>query len=270
MTVLSALGGRPALISGAGSGIGEGLARHAALQAEMKVAIADIDADRAEQVAADLRLAGAETMAVPMDVTNSESVATGTARVVEEWGPIALLGCNAGVEFTGPLWEMTPAQWEGLQAVNVNGAFNLIHAAVPAMLEDGRPAHVLCVSSIGGISVAPLQTAYLVSKHAMRVMGQCLVEELTAAGSDIGVSILLPGAVRTRIFENAESTKTSVGDAHRLEMAEMLATQGLSPGEVAAITFDAINRGDLWIHTHPEISRTLITTHTHALGAGIV
>jgi NAD(P)-dependent dehydrogenase (short-subunit alcohol dehydrogenase family) len=268
MTTLDQLRGRVAVVSGSGSGIGEGLVRYAATQVAMPVAVTDVDGARAEAVAASLRADGADAHAWPLDVTDADAVRTVAAEILDRWGPPGLVGCNAGIEFTGPLWRMTPAQWAAVQSVNVNGVFNLAHAFVPAMIEDARPSHVLVTSSIGGLSTAPAQGAYLVSKHAVRVFAQCLQHDLEEISAPVGVSLLLPGAVDTAIFRDADGSAGD-GEAVRDTMRTLLADEGMSPGQVAEVAFAGIDQGRTWIHTHPDQSRALVDAHCATLSAGL-
>lgn len=263
------LRGRVAVISGAGSGIGEGLARHAAEHLGMLVVVTDVDEARADAVAAAITAAGGAAIARRVDVTDPADVKAMAGEVVGEHRAPALLVCNAGIEQTGRVWETDPAQWARVQDVNVNGAFALMRAFLPSMIEDGRRGHVLCTSSVGGISIGSDQAAYLVSKHAIRVLAQSLAADLEAASADIGVSVLLPGAVRTRIFEDAATTGTKASEEFRQALLTHLAEDGLTPAEVAALTFEALLAGRFWIHSHPEMSRQVLTGHTADLLGGL-
>ena len=118
MTRLEDLRGRVAVISGAGSGIGAGLARFASTGLGMTVVLADWDLTRAEEVAEGLRANGAVAVAVRMDVGDWTSVRHGADDVLAKWGVPAFLACNAGIEHTGLAWEVRPEDWERVQRVN--------------------------------------------------------------------------------------------------------------------------------------------------------
>jgi NAD(P)-dependent dehydrogenase (short-subunit alcohol dehydrogenase family) len=130
--------GKTAVITGAGSGIGAALARHAA-GLGMRLVLADVAEERLAEVAAEVG-GTAEILAVPTDVTNAAAVERLAARAYDELGPVRLLFNNAGIESTGPLWELTPQRWDLMMRVNVYGVFHGIHAFVPRMLADGGPA----------------------------------------------------------------------------------------------------------------------------------
>lgn len=263
------LAGRPIVVSGAGSGIGAALAYRAAVEHRMTAVVADVDAARAEQVAAAITGAGGKAQAHAVDVSDPASVDALRARALDAYGAPALLVCNAGVEMTGAVWETEPRDWQRVQAINVNGAFLMARAFLPAMLQTEQPGHVLCTSSIGGISIGAGQSAYLVSKHAIRVFAQTLAADLEAADARIGVSILLPGAVRTRIFDDAVSTGSAGADEMRSALASHLANDGITPEQVAEIAFAGILEGRRWIHTHPEMSEQVLSAHLADLTSGV-
>lgn len=249
-TTRSDLQGRVAVISGAGSGIGEGLARHAAAEYGMKVVVADVALERAESVAAGIRDTGGEATALSVDVADYGSVAALAESVQSSLGSPTLLACNAGIEMTGLLWETDPQAGERVQDINVNGAFHLMRAFLPGMLDRGERGHVLCTSSIGGLGFGANQAAYTVSKHAIRVLARSLEADLASVAADIGVSILLPGPVKTRIFDDALSTGSAQAEEYRAQLGAYLAGDGLTPDDVARLTFERITSGAKWIHPH--------------------
>ncbi|WP_182481446.1 SDR family NAD(P)-dependent oxidoreductase [Nocardioides immobilis] len=149
MTAAADLAGRLTVVSGAGGGIGAGLAREAVSRG-MKVLALDVDAARLAALAGSLPRDAVRTAVV--DVADAEAVAAAASEATAAWGPAALICCNAGIEFAGRTWDMTPDQWRRLQGINVDGAFHLLHAFLPATIADGRPGHVLVTSSVGGLS----------------------------------------------------------------------------------------------------------------------
>jgi NAD(P)-dependent dehydrogenase (short-subunit alcohol dehydrogenase family) len=250
--------GETAVITGAGSGIGAALARHAA-GLGMRLVLADVAEDRLQQVAGEVAGA-AEVLAVPTDVTDAVAVERLAARAYDELGPVRLLCNNAGIESTGPLWELTPQRWNLMMRVNVDGVFHGIHAFVPRMLAEGRPATIVNTSSIGGLSVGPFQGAYIASKFAVQALTECLSMELQAQGAPIAVSVVTPGPVATQIFEDAVALEGSSGvDGYRSTMRTMLRDEGMPPDEAAAIIFEGIAAGRFWIFTHPEMVKTVVT-----------
>jgi NAD(P)-dependent dehydrogenase (short-subunit alcohol dehydrogenase family) len=244
-------GGKTAVITGAGSGIGAALARHAA-GLGMRLVLADVSEERLEQVVGELAET-AEVLAVPTDVTSAAAV-EGLAARAYELGPVRLLFNNAGIESTGPLWELTPERWDLMMRVNLDGVFHGVHAFVPRMLADGGRAGIVNTSSIGGLSTGPFQGAYIASKFAVLALTECLYMELQAQGAPIAVSVVTPGPVATQIFEDAVALEGAPGaDGYRTFMRSMLRDQGMTPDEAAAIMFAGAAEERFWIFTHPDM-----------------
>jgi NAD(P)-dependent dehydrogenase (short-subunit alcohol dehydrogenase family) len=249
-------GGKTAVITGAGSGIGAALARHAS-GLGMQVVLADVAEERLEAVAEAIAGQG-QVVTVPTDVTDAAAVERLAARAYE-LGPVRLLFNNAGIESTGPLWELTPQRWDLMMKVNVYGVFHGIAAFVPRMLADGSPASIVNTSSIGGLSVGPFQGAYIASKFAVQALTECLFMELQAQQANIAVSVVTPGPVSTLIFEDAVALEGDATDAYRTTMRTMLRDQGMTPDQAAAIIFDAVAEERFWIFTHPEMMEEVVT-----------
>jgi NAD(P)-dependent dehydrogenase (short-subunit alcohol dehydrogenase family) len=250
--------GKTAVITGAGSGIGAALARHAA-GLGMRLVLADVAEQRLADIAAEVG-GTAEVLAVPTDVTSAEAVEQLAARAYDELGPVRLLFNNAGIESTGPLWALTPERWDLMMRVNVYGVFHGINAFVPRMLADGGPADIVNTSSIGGLSTGPFQGAYIASKFAVQALTECLHMELQAQGAAIAVSVVTPGPVATQIFEDAVALEGSPGlDEYRTTMRTMLHDQGMTPDQAASIIFEGVAAGRFWIFTHPEMVRHVVT-----------
>lgn len=265
MTARTDLAGRLAVVSGAGSGIGAGLAAEAVARG-MKVLALDVDADRLAALESSL---GADNVrGAVVDVSDPVAVARAAREAIDAWGPAALVCCNAGIEFAGRAWDMTPAQWRRLQGVNVDGAFHLVQAFLPSTIAEGRPAHVLMTSSVGGLAPGAGQAAYIVSKYAVRVLAQCLREDLAEAGHPIGVSVLLPGPVRTNIFADATAAGAS-GEGLRGSLASMLDEHGTDPREVAVLALDAVEGDRFWVHPHPDFSAAFIEAQHEELAGGL-
>ncbi len=184
-------GGKVAVVTGAASGIGGGIARQAAREG-MKVVLADVEAEplaASERGVADL---GAETLAVPTDVTSAEAVQALAAAAYDRFGAVHLLCNNAGVFQAGVVWERTRADWEWVMGVNFWGVLNGIQAFVPRMLEAGEPAHIVNTSSMAGVTTVAYSGPYVVSKFACAALTECLAHDMRAQGTNIGVSCLVP------------------------------------------------------------------------------
>ena len=181
MTASSTFGGGVAVITGAGAGIGAGLARHAS-QLGMTVVLADIDAAATAALRDEICATGGTAVDAVCDVRDAAAVQRLADRVFDEFGAVRLLVNNAGVEQFGYLWDTPLANWQRLVDVNINGVFHGIRAFLPRMMSSDAPAWVWNLSSIGGVAVVPLQAPYIMSKHAVLALTECLNLEVQAAG----------------------------------------------------------------------------------------
>ncbi|WP_207886372.1 SDR family NAD(P)-dependent oxidoreductase [Pseudomonas sp. 30_B] len=248
------IAGGVAVITGAGSGIGEGIARTAASRG-MKVVLADIAGDRAEAVAAEIRAQGGEALAVATDVSDATQLDRLAQRAYDAFGEVTLLVNNAGIEMLGYAWEIPAATWEKTLAINVLGVIQSVRAFAPRMIAAGKRAWIANVGSVGSLGMMPIQTSYMVSKHAVLSFSECLALEMELVGAPISVSCVLPGPVASRIFTDAVLGETGGhSDKHRSIMADMLRTHGLTPLQAGEIILDGIAAGDFWVPTHPEMA----------------
>jgi NADP-dependent 3-hydroxy acid dehydrogenase YdfG len=135
------LKGGVAVITGAGSGIGEGLARHAA-EIGMTVVLADIAKDRIDKVAADIVAEKGKALAVPTDVSKPEALEALADAAYNAFGEVRLLINNAGIETLGYTWEIPAATWDKTLGININGVVHGVRAFVPRMIAAGKPAFI--------------------------------------------------------------------------------------------------------------------------------
>jgi NAD(P)-dependent dehydrogenase (short-subunit alcohol dehydrogenase family) len=240
-----------AVITGAGSGIGAALALTAAA-AGMTVVLADIDAGRIDRVCAEIGAAGGAAVAIPTDVADPAALDQLAARTHEAFGDVRLLVNNAGVETVGLIWDIPADLWERSFRINVLGVVNGVRAFAPRMLERGAPAYIANVASVGGLSIFPVETAYICSKHAVLSFTEGLYLEMRMQRKPIHVSAVMPGPVATSIFDDAKGAG-SAQDHHRTVMKDMLA-DGMQPMEAARIILAGIAHGDFWVSTHPDLT----------------
>ena len=234
-----------AVITGAASGIGAGLAREAARRG-MDVILADRDAAALFAVADEI---GRTAIAIPTDVTDPAAVEAMADAAFERHSVIDLLFNNAGVMTTGLSWEIPPQQWETSWKVNVDGILNGLRAFVPRMMATDQPARIINTASVGGFMPSPLMAPYSATKFAVVALTEALAGELRLLKSKIEVSLLSPGPVKSQIFR--EQPTDASRQLHGL-MTSMLDAKGLSPDEFAPLVFDAIARGEYWIFPQPE------------------
>jgi NAD(P)-dependent dehydrogenase (short-subunit alcohol dehydrogenase family) len=271
MSAEDLFGGGVAVITGAGAGIGAGMARHASTLG-MTVVLADIDAGAAESLADEITAAGRHAVPTVCDVRDPDSVAALAERVYADIGPVRLLVNNAGVEQFGYLWDTPVANWNRVVDVNISGVFHGIREFLPRMIEAGSPAWVWNLSSIGGVAVVPLQAPYIMSKHAVLALTECLALEIAHAGHDhIHVQAVLPGAVVSNIFESAGGVEGSGSDveaaeSQRLAMLDIKA-EAMDPVVAAQVVFDQAAEGQFYLLTQPEYVGAAMTERANVLAS---
>ncbi len=196
--MLGDLTGKTALVTGAGSGIGAGIARVMAVQGAA-VALTDIDEKAAARVAAEIK--GVRTLALKLDVTDPASAEQAVRRVISEWGALDILVNNAGVasapnRHTG---EDREEDWDVTFAINVKGVVHCCNAAVPHMKER-RYGKIINIASMAGHAARRSTGAYAASKAAVLRYTKGLA--YTLASFNINVNAICPGAVWTAFQES--------------------------------------------------------------------
>jgi NAD(P)-dependent dehydrogenase (short-subunit alcohol dehydrogenase family) len=256
--IMKTFQGKVAVVTGAASGIGRALAEHCA-KAGMKVVLADIEEQVLLQASRDLEASGAQTLAVPTDVSQAGDVETLARCAFETYGSVHLLFNNAGVGAGRTAWESTLADWEWVLGVNLWGVIHGIHSFVPRMLEQRSPGHIVNTASIGGLTSGPGLSVYMASKHAVVSLSETLYHELKLRGTSMGVSVLCPGFVKTRIqdaqrnrpasLQNLpDEQKSSSGEEAGQQFLQLAIQAGMSPWQVADITFGAIREERFYIY----------------------
>lgn len=267
-----AFGGGVAVITGAGAGIGAGLARHAH-RLGMSVVLADVDSAAIAALRDEIVTDGGVAVDAVCDVRDPEAVAALAERTYRDIGPVRLLVNNAGVEQFGYLWDTPVANWNRLLDINVSGVFHGVRAFVPKMIAAGSPAWIWNLSSIGGVATVPLQAPYIVSKHAVLALTECLRQEVQLAGhgDHIHVQAVLPGAVKSNIFEAAGGVSADLAgadvDAADAQRDAMLAIKAdaMDALEAAEVIFQQAAQGAFYLLTQPEYVRSAMAERADAL-----
>ncbi|RJF78411.1 SDR family NAD(P)-dependent oxidoreductase [Azospirillum cavernae] len=249
-----------AVVTGAAEGIGKAIARAAAAEG-MKLVLADIDAAALDALAAEFAAADVPVLALRTDVSSPEQVDALADAAFARFGAVHLLVNNAGVAVAKSVWETTPKDWEWVLGVNLYGVTNGLRAFVPRMLERGEAGHIVNTASVAGLLSVPALAAYNASKFAVVTVSEGLHHDLALRQAPIGVSVLCPSWVKTRIAESgrhrlgeegAVQAGTSV-QSQKIGQAVFQAVQaGITPDSVAESVFEAVRAGRFYIVTHPE------------------
>jgi NAD(P)-dependent dehydrogenase (short-subunit alcohol dehydrogenase family) len=256
--------GMAAFVSGAGSGIGRGMALQLAARG-VAVGVVDIRPDDARETVALIEAAGGRAVAVQADVSDQAAVDAAADAVESALGPVRIACNNAGVAMHGvPLHEIALKDWDWVIGVNVYGVIHGIRTFVPRMLAQGVPCHIVNTASIGGFQVNPnfLTAAYSMTKFAAVALSEGLQQELS--GTSVGVSVLAPAAVDTGIHLSARARPDRLGGAYvRPENHFMgdLIKDGAKPEDMGAMVVAAIEAGDFYIFPHPETWHWLAARH---------
>jgi NAD(P)-dependent dehydrogenase (short-subunit alcohol dehydrogenase family) len=246
------LAGRVAVVTGGASGIGLGIAQ-ACAGAGMKLALLDVEAGALEKARAELPR-GAEAIAVRADVSDPASLEAAAEQVMGRFGRVDLLCNNAGVLVHGPLVESAARDWSWLVGVNLLGVAHGLRVFVPRIRAHGEGGHVVNSASIAGLTAIPGLGIYSATKFAVVALSETLREELAPDG--IGVSVLCPGGVRTRIHEAERNRPGGPGPPPARVPGEpevgSVVDTGMDPARVGEIVLRAVERNDLYVLTHPE------------------
>ena len=214
------LSGQTAIVTGAGRGIGAGIASRLA-RAGARVAVADFDLASAEKSAASICLEGYQAFAVQADVSQSGSVAAMVERVVGETGQIHILVNNAGIGGrAAPVWEQSDEDWRKVMDVNLTGVFLCCRAVIPHMREHNY-GRIINIASVAGKEGNPNMVAYSASKAGVIAIAKSLAKEV--ATQNICVNAVTPAVIRTPILDQltAETVKYMISKIPRGRTGEI-------------------------------------------------
>lgn len=246
--------GKMAFVTGASSGIGRAIAEELGARG-MQVVVADIDFVGAERVTAGIEGASA----IKLDVRDEAGWVAALDLAEARHGPLAVLVSNAGVMgSTTPFTETPLYAWEWSRSVSLDGAFYGLTHGARRILAAGTPGHIIATSSMSIFSPTARTGVYAAMKAGVAVLCEALRDEMS--DRPIGVSVLVPGAVRTNILESNASRSPDgrpVGE-NLDELTEML-RNGLDPAQVAKQVADALGTDKFWLFTHPELEHRIDT-----------
>ena len=247
-----------AVVTGAGSGIGRGLA-HAFAKREMKLVICDINEQALNTVSEELTAVGVEVLNRVVDVSDRDQVAGLADATYERFGNAHILCNNAGVGGGGPMQLATLEDWDWVLGINQFGVIYGIRAFLPRMMECGEPCHIVNTASIAGH--LPGEGQYSASKFSVVSISETLHGE--CFNTNVGVSVLCPGLVDTSILKNAQTFLEGRSDAYKptdeieelyrpmRENFEYVLSKGMTPETAAEKVIIAIENDILHVLTHP-------------------
>jgi NAD(P)-dependent dehydrogenase (short-subunit alcohol dehydrogenase family) len=256
------LEGKAAIITGAASGIGLGLAVRFG-QAGMNVVLADVEEPALDDAVTAVESTGATAMGIRVDVRHLDEVEGLLAAAVERFGRVHLVCNNAGI--AGPFgktsWELSAHDWEWVIGVDLWGVINGVRVFVPHLVAHGE-GHIVNTASLAGLTTGTVVPAsYHTAKHGVVALSECLFGELAQRAPGVGVTVLCPGFVKTRINENTRNRPEDLAPSPfepehprsvevRMAMTEMTTT-GLEPAQVADLVHDAVIARQFYVHTDP-------------------
>jgi NAD(P)-dependent dehydrogenase (short-subunit alcohol dehydrogenase family) len=257
------LQGKVAVITGGASGIGRAVATRAAA-AGMKIVLGDIEEGPLKEAVEDLTAQGAEAIGVATDVADLASVEGLRDQALNRFGAVHLVHNNAGIGLGGPIWEVREEDWRWILGVNLWGVIHGVAAFVPLLIEQGE-GHVVNTASIAGLIAAPFLGPYNATKQAVVAISETLFKDLQAVGAPVGVSVLCPGFVQTRIADSERNRPQWAPDRDIPGAAELrgavqdMVDSGIAPRDVADRVMDAVRTDTFYILTHPELDAAVAT-----------
>ncbi|HVB71367.1 MAG TPA: SDR family NAD(P)-dependent oxidoreductase [Acidimicrobiales bacterium] len=249
------LTGKTAVVTGAASGIGLATARRFA-DAGLNVVLGDLEEGPLDDAVASLKAEGGRVLGLRADVTVEQDVVGLRDAALAEFGGVHLVFNNAGVG-SGPAIGTPKAVWDWVMAVNVGGVVNGINTFVPYFIEQDE-GHVLSTASLAGLGGVPYTGAYCASKFAVVGLSESLFQELLILGSNVHVSVLCPGFVRTRIHESMRNLPEELSEyrdnpavTSMQLISSAVVNAGIDPDDVGRAVVEAVREDRFWILTHP-------------------
>jgi len=232
-----------AIVTGAGSGIGQALSREMAARGTIVVAC-DISAERVELTQKEVEAAGGRIEGIALDVTCADAVAEVVRAAYARHGRIDYIFNNAGIAVGGEVRDVELEDWQNVLKVNLDGVVHGVVAAYPIMVEQGF-GHIINTASIEGLAPFASTVSYVASKHA--VVG--LSTSLRVEGADLGVKVsaVCPGYIKTRIFEDSKFVGMDVDR----EIEEAPSWFGITPDQCAQRVLRGVERNRAIIPVTP-------------------
>lgn len=265
-----------AVITGAASGIGQGIVERCADEG-MKIVLADVEKSALVKTEKALKAKGAEVLSVLMDVSKANDVETLAKKTVDKFGQVDLLVNNAGVVAGNTIWESTSSDWEWVMGVNLWGVIYGLRSFVPIMLKQNSESYIVNNASATGLVSYGLSAPYQVTKHAVVALSENLYYSLKQQKANINVSVLCTAWVKTRVLNSGRNRPSKLKDMPKkkavgqenisryVKKMRQAIEEGMSPSEVADYVFKAIENKQLYILTHPSETTPLVKQRMQSL-----
>jgi NAD(P)-dependent dehydrogenase (short-subunit alcohol dehydrogenase family) len=251
-----------AVVTGAASGIGRGLAERFAAEG-MKVVLSDVEQEALVRVESEMRDQGATVLAVQTDVSDADQVESLARKTLDAFGAVHILCNNAGVIDMAdrPVWETPLDVLEWVMGVNVWGVIHGLRSFIPVMLDQDTDCHVVNSASIAGLLANGEYGLYNPSKHAVVALSETAHLVLNERQAKVKVSVLCPGFVNTRLIDAGrnqpiqpqdESAEVESRKQDRVDTMRQVLQAGMPPAQVADHVVTAIREERFYILPHPE------------------
>lgn len=258
---------RVAFITGGASGLGLGMAKAFGREG-MKVMIADIEQAALVRAVQELKDSQVRAEGVLCDVSSRNSLREAALKTIATFGKVHVVCNNAGVGAGGPMGTYDERDWQWCVDVNLFGVVHGMETFAPLIESHGEGGHFVNTASMAGWLGVPNMEPYCASKFAVVAMSEGWSIQL--APKNIGVSILCPGFVQTRIHESQRNKPARYGSAENVqlglgdnrEQAAALVNSGIPVEPVANRVVEAIRDNDLYVFTHVEY-RPLVEMRMH-------
>lgn len=273
------LSGKTAVITGAASGIGLALA-HRFGEAGMNLVLGDIESGPLDAATTELSDAGFDVASMELDVSDLDGIRAFESFARESFGNVHLLCNNAGVGAGGPVADLDNLDlWKWTIDINLWGVIYGCKVFMGAMIEHGEGAHIVNTASMAGHLSAPMMGPYNISKYGVVALSETMAKEMAMMQTSLGVSVLCPAFVQTKIATSDRNLPDEVKAAHgrgqsdpdasgTQSVIEQLVASGIPTADVAEAVHDAVVNSEFWILTHPE-SAPSITERARQIVEGI-
>jgi NAD(P)-dependent dehydrogenase (short-subunit alcohol dehydrogenase family) len=259
-----------AVVTGAASGIGRGLAGQCAKEG-MKVVVADVEEARLKETEKALKDSGVDVLAVRTDVSKFKDIEALAQKTLDAFGGVHLLFNNAGVQAESssrkPPWEYTLADWEWVMGVNLWGVIHGIKVFVPIMLDQKVDCHIVNTSSMAGLITEPQLVIYATTKAGVIKISEALYLQLQQRNAKLGVSVLCPAFVtsdlgnaarnRPQELQNPEEIQQEPEQPSLLKKIQKGNWKTMTPEQCAELVFKSIREGTFYILTDTLIDKLM-------------